>query len=196
MRSTTAPRPAHPAVDWNDLRTVKNGTKGFSTRVPVTCPKCHETRLAQTGATSAKIREGKFTGLCLLCSPNAHKREWIILGLGRKIDPTKGYIRLTAEAIDPLEQHLYDGTRGKQSYILEHRMVMARTLDRPLTSNELVDHRDGVKTNNDSANLRLYRRGKNDDGSGCGYGTYYDEWQRAEAEIRRLRTQLALLRSS
>jgi len=81
--------------------------------------------------------------------------------------------------------------RANRTFVLEHRMVMARTLGRPLTRNELVDHKDGVKTNNSTDNLRLYRRGMNDDGSGCGYGTFYDEWQKAEAEVVRLQAELA-----
>lgn len=45
---------------------------------------------------------------------------------------------------------------------------------------------DGNKTNNSMENLRLYIKGKNQPGSGIGYGTYYHEWQTALAEIRRL----------
>jgi len=177
-------RPFHPAVDWNPVMV------GRHRRIRVTCPSCESTRTAQAGAVAAKIRAGGFSGLCLPCSPRAKKREWVTLSPGRKIEPSKGYVRLSLEAIDPADIWLYDAMRGNRYSVLEHRMVMARELGRPLTRNELVDHRDGVKTRNDPANLRLYRRGKNDDGSGCGYGTYYDEWQRAEAEIKRLRTLL------
>lgn len=67
-------------------------------------------------------------------------------------------------------------------------MVMARKLGRPLTSYELVDHMDGIKTNNDPSNLRLYRRGRNEPGETTGYGTYYHEWQMALARIRELET--------
>lgn len=139
----------------------------------------------------AKIREGKFTGLCLPCSPNARKREWKMLGPGRKLDPVKGYVRLQLEGVAPEDRWMYDAMREHRTHVLEHRMAMARVLGRPLTRNELVDHRDGRKTNNDPSNLRIYRRGMNDDGSGSGYGTFYDEWQRAEAEVRRLTARLA-----
>ena len=177
-------RPPHPAVDWNPV------IVGRHRRIRITCPACGIMRTVGAGPVSAKVRAGKFTGLCLPCSPNAQKREWLTLGPGRKVDPSKGYVRLSLAAIDVSDVWLYDAMRNGRTYVLEHRMVMARELGRPLTRNELVDHRDGVKTRNDPANLRLYRRGKNDDGSGCGYGTYYDEWQRAEAEIKRLRTLL------
>lgn len=64
---------------------------------------------------------------------------------------------------------------------------MAIHMGRPLESHELVDHMDGEKTNNDISNLRLYVRGKNMPGSGCGFGTYYHEWQMALAELRRIK---------
>ena len=38
---------------------------------------------------------------------------------------------------------------------LEHRVVMARVLGRPLLSDELVHHRDRNRQNNDPANLEL-----------------------------------------
>ena len=69
---------------------------------------------------------------------------------------------------------------------MEHRWVMAKVLGRPLTSNELVDHMDGNKTNNDASNLRLYVRGKQQPGSAPGHGTFYHEWQQAEARVRKL----------
>lgn len=70
---------------------------------------------------------------------------------------------------------------------------MARVLGRPLRSNELVDHMDGNKLNNDPSNLRMYVRGKNQPGETSGYGTYYDEWQRALARIAELEARLASL---
>ena len=179
-------RPSHPQVDWDDIAFIDR-----MSRVAITCPTCEVKRYVSCGPLGARLRAGKFTGLCLPCSPSAQKREWTTLGPGRKVEPSKGYVRLGRVAISADELWLYDAMRANRTFVLEHRMVMARTLGRPLTRNELVDHKDGVKTNNSTDNLRLYRRGMNDDGSGCGYGTFYDEWQKAEAEVVRLQAELA-----
>lgn len=185
-RTDRLPRPPHPQVDWSDTR-IETVRRQRLTRVAVVCPICGVRRYTHPGAVAAKIRSGGFTGRCKSC---IQRRQWTVLSPGRAIEPGKGYIRLTGKAIATEDRWLYNAMRGPRTTVLEHRMVMARQLGRPLTTNELVDHRDGNKINNDPANLRLYRRGRNDDGSGSGYGTFYDEWQRAEARIRELEALL------
>jgi transposase-like protein len=69
-----------------------------------------------------------------------------------------GYVRTYIDGDDPMAvMALNDGT------VLEHRLVMARTLGRPLTRRETVHHKDGDRTNNDPANLQL-RNGKHGKG--------------------------------
>lgn len=69
---------------------------------------------------------------------------------GRCIDPD-GYVRIK------LPGHPNANKRG---YILEHRLVMARHLGRPLTSHELVHHKNEVRTDNRISNLQLVTRGE------------------------------------
>lgn len=85
---------------------------------------------------------------------------------------------------------MFDAMRNKASFVFEHRWVMAQHLGRPLRSEEWVDHRDGNKTNNAIENLRIYLKGKAEEGSGFGYGTYYHEWQMAEVRVRELEREL------
>lgn len=67
----------------------------------------------------------------------------------RWVDPTWGYVYVR------IEDHPF--FPNKKS-VLEHRLLLAEKLGRPLSSSELVHHIDGNKTNNDLANLELHSR--------------------------------------
>lgn len=66
---------------------------------------------------------------------------------GRSID-LPGYVLVRAP-----EGH--SGAR-RIGYMLEHRLVMERTLGRPLEPTEVVDHIDGLTLHNDPSNLRVF----------------------------------------
>ena len=71
---------------------------------------------------------------------------------------TGGYVRLRLEPDDPLQcMALSNG------YALEHRIVMARAIGRPLSSRESVHHINGNTTDNRLSNLQL-RFGKHGKG--------------------------------
>jgi hypothetical protein len=159
--------------------------------VAVTCQKCGEKRYQVAGPIAAAIREGSFRGKCSTCAPSARKNVWTVLSPGRKVNPVTGYVLLSKSAIAPEDVWLWHAMKKSGNYVTEHRMAMARKLGRPLASHELVDHMDGNKLNNDPSNLRLYKRGRNMPGDNIGYGTFYDEWQRAEARVRELEARLA-----
>ncbi len=70
--------------------------------------------------------------------PTSAKGKYVLVPISRK-DPMYAMVR-----------------SGR--YILEHRLVMARSLGRPLTRDEFVHHRNGVKTDNRLENLELWTR--------------------------------------
>lgn len=70
-----------------------------------------------------------------------------------------GYMLVRVDDDDPLVCM----RRTTDGYILEHRLVMARKLGRPLADSETVHHIDGDKSNNDPANLQL-RQGRHGTG--------------------------------
>lgn len=151
--------------------------------VMVTCQVCQGRRYILPGTIRAQMRQGSFTGNCQRCGgmQNRKARHPAL----KRADP-KGYIILTRAAVDTADYWLFDAMNGGRGGLQEHRFVMAKHLGRPLTRDELIDHMDGNRGNNDLANLRIYRKGKNQPGSHNGNGTYYHEWQAALAEIDRL----------
>lgn len=178
-------RPDHPQVNWDDTRERIEADGSFLICVAVTCPRCLEKRYLPPNTIYHGIRVRGFSGICRACVHGS-------IRLKSRTKPArfvdhKGYIVLRKDAVSPEDHWLFDAMRHtKDPIVLEHRFVMAKHLGRPLTRNELVDHMDGNRGNNDLANLRIYRKGQNQPGSHNGNGTYYHEWQAALAEIARL----------
>lgn len=71
---------------------------------------------------------------------------------GRKVC-LDGYVLVSAPADHPFARERKD---RKSKYILEHRLVMERTLGRYLMPTEVVDHIDGLTLHNAPENLQLF----------------------------------------
>ena len=71
---------------------------------------------------------------------------------GGKFHSSDGYITIY---IEPDSFFSPMATRGRKSYTLEHRLVMARHLGRCLRPQEQVHHKNGIKDDNRLANLAL-----------------------------------------
>lgn len=79
-------------------------------------------------------------------------------GGGKTVTP-QGYVQVSISADDPMAV-----MRTRSGYVMEHRLVMAQALGRPLNDWESVHHIDGDHKNNDISNLQL-RIGKHGKGS-------------------------------
>lgn len=75
----------------------------------------------------------------MYCSSACRRAGDLRRKLGATIIDAKGYVR----------------QRTEQGWELEHRLVMARAIGRPLLGDEAVHHRNGDKANNGLANLEL-----------------------------------------
>jgi hypothetical protein len=77
---------------------------------------------------------------------------------GGKCINAQGYVLVTVDPKDPLSAMRYSAGYG-----LEHRLVMAKSIGRPLLGHESVHHINGIRTDNQLENLQL-RTGKHGKG--------------------------------
>lgn len=68
---------------------------------------------------------------------------------GGRIVNSQGYVAVRIPPDDPMR------SMGQNGYVLEHRLLMARHLGRPLRRSETVHHRNGDRKDNRMENLQL-----------------------------------------
>lgn len=180
--------PPHPAVNPIFERRSLYG-RAAAMCAEYICPICGVRRWCTISVVRQQMKRPNFTGQCRPCGIKA-SRAGQFQTLVRKNGPRRsissnGYIIIGPTSVSPEDLPLFRQMQNKNG-LLEHRFIMAKHLGRALSSNECIDHMDGIKTNNDIKNLRLYRKGKPDPGNTNGYGTYYHEWQMALARIKEL----------
>ena len=113
---------------------------------------------------------------------------------GRKVRGD-GYIELWLDATD-FFRPMSRSRVSWGSYVLEHRLVMARFLGRNLQSWELIHHKNGIKDDNRLENLELTTRGSHTLAHGKGYRDGYTKGLNdgRDSQIEELREEIRLLR--
>lgn len=101
--------------------------------------------------TLRHVRSG--TGLCRECARARGSRNANWKG-GRVSSGVKGYVRVKASTL-PIADSSLGQMADKTGYIYEHRLVIARSLGRPLVGGEIVHHLNGVTDDNRLENLEL-----------------------------------------
>lgn len=93
---------------------------------------------------------------------------------------SEGYRRVIIDDSDPM--FVMGQLRGRPEHhgtrtVLEHRLVLARKLGRPLLSHETVHHKDGDRLNNHPSNLelRVGRHGRGATTSHCATCTCFQQ---------------------
>jgi hypothetical protein len=111
---------------------------------------------------------------------------------GGRYTDKDGYIRVMLASDD-----LFHSMGDHQGYILEHRLVMARSFNRCLSSAEIVHHKNGVRNDNRLENLELMTNaGAHIREHSGGYKASYEKGlgDNIGEQIRELKNEIRLFR--
>lgn len=99
----------------------------------------------------SRLGRGLFcSSICQKRGRTHASREFGTNWKGGRRDRADGRVEVYVRPGEPFAE-----MRGANGYILEHRLVMARLLGRPLLRWESVHHIDGNPANNEAENLQL-----------------------------------------
>ena len=109
------------------------------------CGKEVERDIAQlTSWKRYRKRNGKYSCGCLRFDKGENSRWW----KGRRTVTGEGYVLV----------YMPNHPNARKKYVLEHVLVMAESIGRPLHDGETVHHKNGIKDDNRLENLELWGR--------------------------------------
>jgi hypothetical protein len=176
------------------LGEIKHGKEiGYKDRnrlyVWTICPICKRERWVHMSKGIAKFK------YCIKCSQKAFLGENNPSWKGGKSLQKSGYVWAYVTKDDfyfPMAGNKW----GSSGYVLEHRLVMAKSLNRLLTKDELVHHKNGIKDDNRLDNLEILSKKNHIQDHSKGYQDGFDKGytdgnnkriQELEKEIKQLK---------
>lgn len=142
------------------------------------------------------INRGEYT-ICMPCRSKSRSgsrsREKSHRWKGGTYTNKNGYKWVTLKPDDPL---MVMARKKGSARIQEHRLVMARSLGRPLDKQEVVHHKNGIKNDNRLDNLELTTNGQHALDHHKGYKDGYINGlsEGRTRQVRELRSQIKTLR--
>jgi hypothetical protein len=104
---------------------------------------------------------------------------------------SKGYVHVLARLLPAETQALIAPMVGKNGYVMEHRVVAAVQLGRPLTTDDVVHHVSGEKADNRPENLVVTPRADHT----MEHREFERKFRALQSEVEALRAENADLRS-
>jgi len=158
---------------------------GFQRYIWIACPECGKQRWVDF------YNARKTYGRCQLCATRHNCGAGNGAWKGGRYEDPQGYIHIKLATDD-----FFYAMASQIGYVKEHRLVMAKHLQRLLQSWEIVHHKNGIKTDNRIANLQLVIRGQHSRAHGKGYQDGYQQGYKdgQATQIKDLKQEIRLLR--
>lgn len=131
----------------------------FHDKVPVICPDCKKTRLIEQWVLKRK----GYTGRCSYCNSKINGK--LVGEKGLKFRATnhynwkggiyKNHAGYIFQIITPEDDFYLPMAHKTSNRVMQHRLVMAKHLNRCLLPWEVVHHKNGIRDDNRIENLEL-----------------------------------------
>lgn len=142
---------------WPTLEVRPNSPHGTKPVILVYCSQCQGARWCEARRVQSGLEGGTFTGYCIRHRPYQFRANKSGSWQGGRTHHGFGYVWLHLANLSPedyeLAQEMID--EPAHPYILEHRLVMAKHLGRPLLSDEWVHHKNRIPDDNRIENLEI-----------------------------------------
>jgi len=167
-------------------RSYQIGRRGHARYIWLACPDCNKTRWVQIIGNKPTSQRCHRCAMLQRNLRGIRNPRWT----GGKVRTYSGYIQVKL-----LPDDFFYSMADHDSYVREHRLVMAKHLGRCLQSWEHVHHKNGIKDDNRIENLKLTTKGSHSIEHSRGYRDGYRQGfnDRQSEAMKELRQEIKLL---